>query len=323
MRAKHGVTVSALIAAAAAVVPASAQAYPSKPVRIIVPQVSGGPSDIRTRQIAQKLTESFGRPVIVDNRPGGNAVIGARLAARADPDGYTLFNCTNGNALNDVLEPDASADLIRNFVPITRLSNATPILAVNSSLQATSVKEFVELAKLKPKSVSFAHGGKGSFPHLLGEMLRLRAGIEFLDVPYKSSGAQVPDLLGGHVSSTFEFFPAIVPHVRSGKLRALAVTSTKRITGLPDTPTMAEAGYPGVEGQGWSAVCAPAGAPDAVVRTLYQEILKAQKDPVFREQITSLGSEVGGDSPQDFAAYIRAYQQQWRKVVKDAGVTLK
>jgi tripartite-type tricarboxylate transporter receptor subunit TctC len=323
MRAKHEITVSVWIAAAAAVVPANAQTYPSKPVRIIVPQVAGGPSDIRTRQIAQKLTESFGRPVVVDNRPGGNGVIAARLAAKADPDGYTLFNCINGHALNDVLEPDASVDLVRNFTPITRLSNASPILVVNPSLQAASVKEFIELAKLKPKNVSFAHGGKGSLQHLLGEMLRLRAGIEFLDVPYKSSGAQIPDLMGGHVSSTMEMFPAIVPHVKGGRLRALAVTSVQRLTGLPDTPTMAEAGYPGVEGQGWTAICAPAGTPDASVRILYLEILKAQKDPVFREQITSLGSEVGGDSPQDFAAYIRAYQQQWRKVVKDAGVTLK
>lgn len=300
-----------------------AQNFPSKPIRIIVPQVAGGAADIRARQVGQKLTEVFGQPVVIDNRPGANSAIGAKLAAKAAPDGYTLFNCNSNNALNDLLDPDPSARLNEEFVAVTRLTIGAVILVVHPSVQAVSLKEFIALAKSKPKNLTYAHSGKGTLTHLVGEMLKVRGGIDFVDVPYKSSGAQVPDMLGGHVSSTFEFFSVIGQHIKSAKVRALTVAHVRRLPVLPDTPTTAEAGFPGIDALGWGAICLPAGAPQSVIRILYKEVANALNDPVIREQVISTGGEMGGERPEEFATFIRVYKERWGKLIKDAGITLQ
>ena len=297
--------------------------FPTKPIRLIVPQVAGGAADIRARQVGQKLTEAFGQPVVIDNRGGANSAIGAKLAAKASPDGYTLFNCNSNNALNDLLDPDPSARLNEEFMAVTRLTSGPVILVVHPSLQVASLREFIELAKSKPKSLTYAHSGKGSLTHLFGEMLKSKGGIDIVDVPYKSSAAQVPDVLGGHVTSTFEYFSVIGQYIKSGRLKALAVANVRRLPVLAETPTIAEAGFPGMETLGWGAICVPAGTPDAVVRILYREILSALNDSAFRDQVISTGAEVGGDRPEEFAAFIRAYKERWGKVIKDAGITLQ
>ena len=300
-----------------------AQNFPNKPMRIIVPQIAGGAADIRARQVGQKLSEAFGQPVVIDNRPGANSAIGAKLAAKAAPDGYTLFNCNSNNALNDLLDPDPAARLNEEFVAITRLTTGPVILVVHPSIQAVSLKEFIAVAKSRPRGLTYAHSGKGTLTHLVGEMLKVRGGIDFVDVPYKSSGAQVPDMLGGHVSSTFEYFSVIGQFIKSGKVRALTVAHVRRLPVLPDIPTTAEAGFPGIDALGWGALCVPAGTPQGVIRILYKEVVNALNDPVMREQVISTGADMGGERPEEFTAFIRAYKERWGTVIKDAGITLQ
>jgi tripartite-type tricarboxylate transporter receptor subunit TctC len=305
------------------VMPSFAQKFPGKPLRIIVPQVAGGAADIRARQTAQKMSESFGQPVVIDNRPGANSAIGAKLAAKAAPDGYTLYNCNSNNALNDLLDPDPASRLNEELIAVTRLTMGPVIMVVHPSLRVGSMREFVELAKAKPRTLNYAHSGKGTLTHLFGEMLRVRSGADIVDVPYKSSGAQVPDVVGGHVVSTFEYFSVIGPHIVGGRVKALAVANARRLPTLPDTPTTAEAGFPNMEALGWGAICVPQGTPGVVINVLYREIAKALTDPVMRDQVISTGGEMGGEPPAEFAAFIRAYKQQWEKVIREAKISLQ
>ena len=238
--------------------PTAAQSYPFKPIRIIAGGV-GSPADMRVRQAAQKLNEALGQPVVVDNRPGANGAIGAKLAAKAAPDGYTLFNCSITNALNDLLNPDPSSRLNQELVPVTRLTSGPLILAVHPSIPAASLKEFIDLAKAKPGILNYASAGLGSLEQLLGELFKSRAGINIRAISYKSTSAEIPDVLGGHINATFSYFSIIGPHINSGKLRALAVADARRLPVAPAIVTMAEAGLPGVEATGWNGICAPAG----------------------------------------------------------------
>ena len=302
--------------------PVAAQNYPTKPIRIITGTATGAPNDVRVRQVAQKLIESMGQPVVVDNRPGANSAIGARLAAKGVPDGYTLYSCTNNDMMNDLLKPDPSSRLNQELVPITRLTSGPLILVVHPSIAATSLKEFIDLAKAKPGSLNYASGSQGSLNQVVGELIKSKAGINIVAVSYKSTGAELPDVLGGHVKVTFNYFQLIVPYIDSGKLRALAVADTKRLLVAPAIATMSEAGLPGVEATGWNGICVPAGVPQPVIALLHREVVKALNDRVIRDQMISAGANVGGERPDEFAAFIRAELAKWGKVIKDAGITL-
>lgn len=302
---------------------AVAQSYPSKPIRIITPVVAGGAPDIRVRQIAPKLAESLGQPVIVENRPGANGQIGAREVARAAPDGYTLFNANISNALNDALAADPATELTRAFVPVTDIAASPLIMVANPGVPAATLKEFVALAKAKPGGYTYASGGSGSVIQLTGERLKLAAGIDVREVPYKSLGADLNDLLAGHVNTGFAVSVTLNQHIKSGKLRAYGVAGPRRLAVLPDVPTMAEAGAPEVEAIVWNGIFVPAGTSPAIVATLHREIAKALASPDVRDQIIASGSEVGGSPPEQFAAFIRREAANWSRVVKDAGIKLQ
>ena len=319
------IAAASLVACAIGTMPAPglAQHYPIKPIRILVGSIAGSAGDVRTRQAAQKLNEALGQPVVVDNRPGANSGIAAKLAAKAAPDGYTLLACSINNVLNDLFTPDPASRLIHELAPVTRLTSGPLILAVHPSVRAASMKEFVDLAKSKHGNLNYASGSQGSVPHLLGELVQTKAGINIRSIAYKSGGAEIPDVIGGHVNATFSYFVTIGPHLASGKLRALAVADAKRLAVAPDLVTMAEAGLAGVEASGWAAICAPAGVPQPVINLLHRELLKAVNDRVIRDQMISTGANPGGERPDEFAAFIRAEMTKWGKVIKDANISIQ
>jgi tripartite-type tricarboxylate transporter receptor subunit TctC len=316
-------THAALAALALLSASAFAQQFPSKPIRIITPVIAGSAPDLRVRSVAPKVAEALGQPVVVDNRPGANGAIGAREAAKAAPDGYTLFNANINNVMNDLLAPDPSCRLNYELVAITDLALAPLIMVVNPSVQASSLREYIALAKSKPKGLTYATGGSGSVIQLLAERIKAAAGIDVVEIPYKSLGADLPNLLAGHVDTGFNVFLTLGPHIRSGKLRALAVTGRRRLSALPEIPTMAEAGLPGMEATVWNGIFSPAGTPRPVVALLQENLARALNSPDVREQTAASGAELGGRTPEEFAAFVRAEIQKWDKVIKDAGVRLE
>jgi len=265
----------------------------------------------------------LGQPVVVDNRPGASSAIAAKLAAKAAADGYTLLSCNNNNVLNDLLDPDPSCRLNRELVPISRLTSGPLILAVHPSIPAASLKDFIDLAKAKPGNLSYASMGPGSLNQLLGELIMSKVGIKIRGIPYKSTSAEIPDILGGHINATFNYFQIIGVHITSGKLRALAVANATRLPVAPAIATMSESGLPGVEATGWNGICVPAGVPQPVITLLHREVVKALNDRVIRDQMISTGADVGGDLPDEFAAFIRAELVKWGKVIKDAGISVQ
>jgi tripartite-type tricarboxylate transporter receptor subunit TctC len=258
----------------------------------------------------------------VDNRPGANSAIGAKLAAKGLPDGYTLYSCTSNDMMNDLLNPDPSSRLNQELVPVTRLTSGPLILAVHPSIPAPSLKEFIELAKAKPGSLNYASGSQGSLNQLLGELIKLKVGIKIVAVPYKSTGAELPDVLGGHINATLNYFQLIGPYINSGKLRALAVADAKRLQVAPAIATMSEAGLPGVEASGWNGICVPAGVSQLVITILQREVVKALNDRVIRDQMISTGANIHGERPEEFSAFIRSELVKWGKVIKESGISL-
>jgi tripartite-type tricarboxylate transporter receptor subunit TctC len=307
-----------LLAALAGV--AAAQSFPSKPIRILVSSPPGSSPDIRARQIGAHLAESLGQPVIVENRPGANGLIAARETVRSGPDGHTLFLALINNAIGDALKPDPCCRLNHELVPVSRFTMTPLIMVVNASVGAKTVKEFVALAKSKPDALTYASGGPGSISQLVGEWVKSEAGIKVLEVPYKAVNAEIPDLLAGTVMTAYVVPQVIVTHVKSGKLRALAVAGPSRLALLPDVPTTAEAGLPGVEAIVWNGIFAPAGTPQPVLQILHREIVKAYNAPDVKKQVLDTGSEVVGDTPEQFAAFVRSESAKWSKVIRDANI---
>jgi tripartite-type tricarboxylate transporter receptor subunit TctC len=303
--------------------PALAQHFPSKPIRIITPVVAGSAPDLRVRSVAPKLTEALGQPIVVDNRPGANGAIGAREAAKAAPDGYTLFNANINNALNDLLAPDPSCRLNHELVAVTDLALAPLIMVVNPSVKANTLREYIALAKAKPKGLTYASGGSGSVIQLLAERIKSAASIDVVEIPYKSLGADLPNLLAGHVDTGFSVVSTLGGPIRAGKLRALAVAGPRRLAALPEVPTMAEAGLPGMEATVWNGVFAPAGTPQPLILVLQQQLAKALNAPDIREQIAASGAELGGRPPEEFAEFVKAEGAKWGRVIKDAGIRLE
>jgi tripartite-type tricarboxylate transporter receptor subunit TctC len=295
-----------------------AQTYPVKPIRWIVPTGPGSAVDVNARRVTPKLAEALGQPVIVENRPGANSMIAAREAARAPADGYTLIQVVVNNAINDALAPDACCVLNDKLVPVTRLYTTPLVMVVHPSLPGT-LREYVELAKAKPNSLTYAHGGAGAITQMVGELLKLTAGIQVREIPYKAIGAELPDLTGGHVSTAFLSPVVIRDLVRAGKLRALAIADRQRLSILPEVPTMAEAGYP-IEGLGWNGIFVPAGTPRAVIDRLQQEIARVLQLKEIQDDALALGTRAGGEKPEEFAAFVRSEVEKWGKVIKDASI---
>lgn len=299
----------------------SAGAYPSKPVRLIVPFSPGGSADNLARTMQTPLSAVLGQPIVIDNRGGASAVIGTELASRAQPDGYTLLLITTTHTVNPSLIKKLPYDTIRDFSAISLAVSQANILAVHPSVPAKSVQELVEYAKSKTGHVTYASGGSGSSPHLSGELLRLVAGIEATHVPFKGSGPGVAALLGGQVTMMFAGPLAFEQHIKAGKIRALAVADRKRSSVLPDVPTMAEAGYPGVETGTWYGFLGPAGLPSAVAQTVHEAIVDVIKQPAMKSRFAAQGVDIVGAGPREFEQVIREEVDKWAKLVKRAGIT--
>jgi tripartite-type tricarboxylate transporter receptor subunit TctC len=296
------------------------QQYPSKPLRWIVPTGPGSAVDVTARRIAPKLSEALGQPVIVDNRPGASSMIGAREAARSAPDGHTLFQAVVNNALNDIVTPDPCCLLNEKLIAVTRLISTPLVMVVHPSVPANSVKEYVALAKAKPNELTYASGGSGAITQMLGELLKSTTGIQVREVPYKAIGAELPELTGGHVSTAFLASVVIRDHIRSGKLRGLAVAGRERVSIIAEIPTMAEAGFPSIEAIGWNGIFVPAGTPRPIIERLQQDLARILQTKEMQDDALTMGSQTGGERPEEFAAYVRSEIQRWSKVIKDANI---
>jgi tripartite-type tricarboxylate transporter receptor subunit TctC len=306
--------------ALASVAGAQAPAYPTKPIRLVVPFPPGGATDILARAVAQKLTEAWGQQVLVDNRPGAGGNIGSELVAKAAPDGYTLEMGTVGtHAINASLYAKMPYDHVKDFVPVILVAGVPNVLVVHPSVPVNSVAELIAYAKANPGKLNFASSGSGTSIHLSGELFKVMAGVQMTHVPYKGSAPAMQDLLGGQVQLMFDNLPPALPQIKGGKLRALAVTSVTRAPALPDTPTVAEAGLPGFEASSWFGVLAPAGTPPAIVAKLNAEIAKWLATPEAKEKMLALGANAVGGPPEDFAKHIAAETTKWAKVVKESG----
>jgi tripartite-type tricarboxylate transporter receptor subunit TctC len=301
-------------------VAAHAQTFPSKPMRILVPSAPGSSPDIRARQIGQKLSQAFGQPVIVENRPGAGGLIAAREAAKSAPDGHTLFLALINNAIGDVLKPDPCCRLNQELLPVSRFTMTPLLLVVNPSLDVRTLIDFVTEAKKRQGGLTYASHGPGSISQLVGEWLKSETGTAILEVPYKAVNAELPDLIGGQVMSAFPVPQVVIAPVKSQKLRALAVLGPARINVLPDVPTTKEAGLPGLEALAWNGIFVPAGTPRPVIDTLHRELVRAYNAPDVKEQVINTGSYVAADTPEEFAAFIRAENQKWGKIIREAKI---
>ncbi len=299
---------------------AHAQPWPSKPIRYIVPFAPGGTTDILGRMVAAGLSSSLGQPVVVENKPGQAGSIGAAELARAAPDGYTIGGGTiSSHAINATLYPKLPYDPVKDFAPITMLATLPNMLIVHPSLNVASVRELVDLLKANPNKYSFGSAGNGTSQHISGELFKIMTGTQMQHIPYKGSGPMIPDLLAGTIQLSFENITTAYPQVKGGKLKALAVTSSKRSFVAPEVPTMAEAGLAGYDISSWQAMYAPAGTPRDIVARLHAETVKALRSPENQKKLSDLGLDAGGMAPEELAALMRADIPRLGKVVRESG----
>ena len=303
---------------------AAAQSYPTKPIRLIVPFGAGTQTDVLARLIGQKLTEAWGQQVIIENRPGAAAILGTELAAKAVPDGYTLMmNGTGALAINPGLYAKLPYDPVRDFAPITKLVIVTQTLVVHPSLPAKSVKEFIAIAKARPGQLNYASFGNGTVNHLTTEMLQSAAGIRLgNNVAFRGSADANIQVMSGELPMMFDSMTSVLPHVKSGRLRGLAVSSATRSPFLPQLPTIAEWGYPGFEVAGWSGVFAPAKTPDAVLEKIDRELIAVLKRPEIKEHFNQLAFVVASESREEFRRHMVAEIAKWAKAIKDSGTKI-
>ena len=299
-----------------------AQGYPNKPVKMIVPYPPGGPTDIVARVVAQKLSEQTGQQFLVDNRGGAGGNIGAEAAAHSPADGYTLFVATTAHAINRSLFKDLNYNLMKDFVPVSQLTAGPLVIVANPALPAKNVKELIALAKAKPGDLAFASSGNGQSTHLAAELFNTMAGVKMTHVPYKGSAPALTDTMGGQVSLFFDTMLSAMPHVRSGKLKALAVTSAARSPAAPEIPTVAESGLPGYEAIAWNGLLAPAGTPKEVVAKLNAELKKTLELPEIKERFAAQGFAAAWSPPDKFASFLDREVEKWAKVVKVSGATI-
>jgi tripartite-type tricarboxylate transporter receptor subunit TctC len=308
------------------VVPCSvlSQGYPSKPVRFVVSFPPGGSADLVARSIAPRLGERLGQQIIVENRPGAGGNIGVDIVAKAAPDGYTIGLAAAGAlSLNSSLYPSMPFNPEKDLAPITVLAMIPFVLIASPSLPAADLRELIAAAKAKPGSIAFGHGGNASAMHLSGELLKMMAGIDLTAVPYKGSGPVATDVLGGQVPVGVVDVPSAIASVKAGKIKALAVTSSRRISAAPEIPTFAEAGVPGYESIGWFGAVAPAGTPAPIIERLNAEMAAALAAPDVRERVLAAGVEPLTDTPQEFAAFIHAENRKWARVIKSAKIKVE
>ena len=318
------VLVAAALSTLAALPPAQAQSYPSKPVRLIIPFAAGGAADVPGRILAHRLTELFGQQVVIENRPGAGSTIGAEAAARAAPDGYTLFMISNTHFVSAALHKKLTYDSLNDFTPITQVTSAPNVLIVHPSMPAKNVKELIALAKVRPGEINYASSGNGSTQHLTGALFAKMADIRMTHIPYRSSGPVTADLLAGQVQVGFPGIAGMLPHINSGKLRALGVTSGKRSPELPNVPTIAEAGVKGYEMVAWFGIAAPKALPREIQMRLHGDLVKVLKSPDMQKSMRSVGQEVAyQEKPEQFYAFMKVEAAKWAKVVQESGAQVE
>ena len=299
-----------------------AQQFPAKPIRIVVPFAPGGPTDIVGRIVGQRLTESFGQTVVVDNRAGAGGVVGADLAAKAPGDGYTLLLCsTSAMAINPSLMAKMPYDSVRDFAPISLIVTIPYLLLVSAASPIQSTQELIALAQSKPGQMTYGSAGTGSTSHLAGELFKSMAKIDIVHVPYKGSAPASTDLIGGQLQFIFDAVAVALPLVRGGKLRALGISTPRRSQLVPDIPTMAEGGVPGYEVTTWHGICAPAATPRPIVTTLNHAIVKGLTQPETRQRLAGIGAEVVASSPEEFGRFIKSELQKWSRLIKESGAS--
>ena len=299
---------------------AQAQAYPSKPIRFVVPYPAGGPLDTVARLLGQRVSESTHQPVIVDNKPGAGGNIGADAVAKAAPDGYTiLMGAVATHAINPTLYAGIPYDPVKDFLPVTQIASTPNVLVVNPGVPAASVREFIAYAKANPGKLNFGSGSTGSAGHLAGELFKTMAGIDMTHVPYKGAAPAMNDLIGGQIQLMFDNLSSSLAQMRAGKVRALAVTTARRSSLAPELPTIAESGLPGFDISTWFGVFVPAHTPGEVVDRLHGEFTKALAAPEIREKMLNLGAEPVGSTPAEFAAYIRSEGDKYARVIRASG----
>ncbi|MBB3178573.1 tripartite tricarboxylate transporter substrate binding protein [Variovorax sp. Sphag1AA] len=310
----------AAIATLAAIAPAQAQTFPTKPMTIVVPASPGGAIDLAARLIGQKMSESWGQPVVIDNRTGATGIIGTDFVAKSPPDGHTLALVASSHAINPLMVKKLPFDTLKSFEPVVQTHAVPLVLVVAPSFPAKNLKELIAYGKAHPGQLSFASSGSGGAPHFSGELFKSMTGIDMVHVPYKGSTLAHPDLLSGRVSLMFDTLAAVSTQVKAGKLRALAVTTSKRVAMLPDVPTMAEAGLPGYETSTWGGLLAPAGTPKPVVAKIAAETTRILALPDVKQRLMDAGVEPVGGTPEQFSAFIAQEMGKWAKVAKDAGI---
>jgi len=308
----------ALLAGAA--LPAFGQAYPGKPVRFIVPFPPGGPVDTTARGFTHKLSEYWGQQALVDNRAGAGGIVGAEIAAKSPADGYTVFVCSIHHSVLPGLKPGLPYDIEKDFVPVTFAAMFPIILVAHPSVPAKTIPELIAYAKKNPGKLAFGSAGTGGGTHLAGELFKAQAGVDLLHVPYKGSAPAMTDLLGGQVQLMFSDAPTALPHLKSGRVRALGVASPKRSSLAPDVPTIAESGVKGYEAYSWAGVVVPAGTPAPIVAKLNADITKALSQPDVKKRLFEEGAEAMPTTPEQFGKMLKAEIAKWTKVVKDANI---
>jgi len=293
--------------------------YPNRTIRYIVGYTPGGTSDMLARAVGQKLAAAWGQQVIVDNRPGAGTNIGTELGAKAPPDGYTLFMPTVANAINPTLYPKLGYDMLKDFAYVTNFARVPGIVVVHPSLPAKNAKELIAIAKANPNALRHGSTGIGSPHHLAGEIFKTMAGVKMVHVPYKGATPAISDIIAGHIEVYFGAMVSTLPHARSGRLRALGVTSLKRVDAAKDIPTLDEQGLKGYETGSWFGMAVPTGTPQAIITKLHAESVKALQAPDLRDRMVAEGAEFVGDTPAQFTAYIRSELDKWGKAVKASG----
>ena len=303
---------------------ALAEAYPSRPIRIILPAAAGGVLDVVARRLTDTLSRSLGQPVIVDNRPGANGFIGADAVVHSKPDGYTVFFAAlNVLCVNPALFARLPYDPVRDFAPVTLGTGGNPILLVSPRLPVKTLAEFIGYAKARPGQVTYGSPSIGSSQHLTSKLLEQLTGVEMVHVPYKNQPQVMVDLIGGQIDMAIEFASVAVPHIKAGKVRALAIVGPKRKPAIPDIPTAAELGFPAFDLAGWNGFLVPSGTPPEIIARLNKEIVAALKQPEFVAWIASLGSDTLPSTPEEFASHMKAETVRWAKIVKDAQIQME
>jgi tripartite-type tricarboxylate transporter receptor subunit TctC len=300
----------------------SQPAYPAQPIRLIVSFAAGGPTDVFARLIASKLEKELGQPIIVENKPGGGSNIGSEFVAKAKPDGYTLLVGTVANTTNMGIYKNLGYNTVRDFAPITQIMSSPSVLVVNADLPVKTLAELVAYVKARPGKLNYASSGAGGMQHHAAEMLKLRAGIDVLHIPYKGAAPALTDVIGGTVSMGFKTASGVMPAIQSGKVRPIAVAGSQRLAQLPDVPTMAEAGMPGIEADSWNGLFAPAGTPPAIINKLADATIAILKTQEIKDRFAAISATPVGSTPAEFSQYVKDEVEKWGKVAKEANVQL-